>query len=412
MPSVDEQLRILGAGAVDLITEADLRRKLGRGTPLRVKLGIDPTASDIHLGFAVVLRKLRQFQDLGHVAVLIIGDFTAQVGDPSGKSATRPRLTKEEVDAHALTYLEQVQRILDFSPERLEVHRNSSWLGAMDMEAVLRMTSRTTVARMLERDDFARRYAGGTPISLTEFLYPLLQGTDSVEIRADVELGGTDQLFNNLMGRQLQEQEGQEGQVVLTTPLLEGLDGVQKMSKSLGNYIGIAEPPAEQFGKLMSLPDELMPRYFLLTTGWHPDRVDEVVGELKSGALKPVEAKRLLARTVVDLYHGPGPDGRSAGAAAEGEFDKVFRSHEAPTDVPEHVLDASNALDGRLRLATVLRQAGLVSSNNEGARQITQGAVRLDGDVVSDSDAAFAPNELDGVLVQVGKRRWARLRAR
>jgi tyrosyl-tRNA synthetase len=404
--SIDEQLRILGAGAVDLISEADLRRKLGRDTPLRVKLGIDPTASDIHLGFAVVLRKLRQFQDLGHVAVLIIGDFTAQVGDPSGKSATRPRLTKDEVDAHAKTYLEQVRSILDFSPERLEVHRNSTWLGAMDMEAVLRLTARTTVARMLERDDFARRYAGGSPISLTEFLYPLLQGTDSVEIRADVELGGTDQLFNNLMGRQLQEQQGQEGQVVLTTPLLEGLDGVQKMSKSLGNYIGIAEPPAEQFGKLMSLPDELMARYFLLTTGWHPDRVDEVVGELTSGALKPVEAKRLLARTVVDLYHGDG-----AGAGAEAEFDKVFRSHEAPTEVPEHVLDGSEAIDGRLRLATVLRQAGLVGSNKEGARKIAEGSVRLDGDVVRDADASYDPAELDGVLLQMGKRHWARLRA-
>jgi len=403
--SVDEQVRILGAGAVDLITEADLRRKLGRGTPLRVKLGIDPTASDIHLGFAVVLRKLRQFQDLGHVAVLIIGDFTAQVGDPSGKSATRPRLTKDEVDGHAQTYLEQVQRILDFSPERLEVHRNSTWLGAMDMEGVLRMTARTTVARMLERDDFARRYAGGSPISLTEFLYPLLQGTDSVEIRADVELGGTDQLFNNLMGRQLQEQQGQEGQVVLTTPLLEGLDGVQKMSKSLGNYIGIAEPPTEQFGKLMSLPDELMPRYFLLTTGWHPDRVDDVVRQIGSGALKPVEAKRLLARTVVDLYHGDG-----AGSGAESEFDNVFRSHKAPSDVPEHVLDLADALDGRLRLATVLRQAGLVPSNKEGARKIAEGSVRVDGEVVRDPDVTHAPDELDGVLLQMGKRHWARIR--
>ena len=404
MPSVDEQMRVLGAGAVDLITEADLRRKLGRGTPLRVKLGIDPTASDIHLGFAVVLRKLRQFQDLGHVAVLIIGDFTAQVGDRSGKSATRPRLTKDEVEGHAQTYLELVQRILDFAPERLEVHRNSTWLGAMDMEAVLRMTARTTVARMLERDDFARRYAGGSPISLTEFLYPLLQGTDSVEIRADVELGGTDQLFNNLMGRQLQEQQGQEGQVVLTTPLLEGLDGVQKMSKSLGNSIGIAERPPEQFGKLMSLPDELMPRYFLLTTGWHPDRVDEVVGEVASGSLRPVEAKRLLARTVVDLYHGEG-----AGEAAEAEFDKVFRSHEAPTDVPDHALDVSEAIDGRLRLATVLRQASLVPSNKEGARKIAEGSVRLNGDVVRDPDATYAPDELDGALLQMGKRHWARI---
>jgi tyrosyl-tRNA synthetase len=405
MASVDEQLRIISAGAVDLIREADLRRKLARGTPLRVKLGIDPTASDIHLGFAVVLRKLRQFQDLGHVAVLIIGDFTALVGDPSGRSATRPRLSKAEVDGYAETYLEQVRRILDFAPERLEVHRNASWLSAMDMEAVLGLTASTTVARMLERDDFAKRYAGGSPISLTEFIYPLLQGQDSVEVRADVELGGTDQLFNNLMGRTLQEQRGQDGQVVLTTPLLEGLDGRNKMSKSLGNYIGIAEPPADQFGKLMSLPDALMPRYFQLTTGWHPDRVDEVVRDLTTGTIRAVEAKRLLARTVVDLYHGEG-----RGAAAEAEFDQVFRSHEAPSDVPEHLLDPAESIDGRVRLANVLRQAGLVSSNKEGVRMIQQGAVRLDGVVVEDADAAFAPGALDGTLVQVGRRRWARLR--
>src|SRR6478672_8520462 len=301
---VDEQLRIVRTGAVDLITEADFRRKLGTGRSLRIKLGIDPTASDIHLGFAVVLRKLRQFQELGHTAVLIIGDFTAQVGDPSGKSATRPRLSKEEVEEFAATYVEQARRILLDEP--LEIRRNSEWLGAMGIEDVLRLSARTTVARMLERNDFAQRYRDGVPISVMEFLYPLLQGWDSVMVRADVELGGTDQLFNNLVGRTLQEQVGQEGQVVLTTPLLEGLDGVNKMSKSLGNYVGIAEPPAEQFGKLMSLPDELMPRYFLLTTGWHPDRVDEVARALAGGSLRPVEAKRLLARTVVDLYHGDG----------------------------------------------------------------------------------------------------------
>jgi len=405
MVSIDEQVRIIGAGAVDLIREVDFRRKLERGTPLRVKLGVDPTSSDLHLGHAVVLQKLRQFQDLGHIAVLIIGDFTAQVGDPSGRSATRPRLTHADVEQHAATYLEQVRTILDFSPERLEVHRNASWLASMDMEAVLRLTASTTVARMLERDDFSRRYAGGSPISLTEFLYPLLQGQDSVEIEADVELGGTDQLFNNLMGRTLQEQRGQEGQVVLTTPLLEGLDGHQKMSKSLGNYIGIAELPPEQFGKLMSLPDALMPRYFQLTTGWHPDRVDEVTAALEAGDLRAVEAKRLLGRTVVDLYHGGG-----AGEAAEAEFDKVFRAHEAPTEVPEHVLDISECVEGRIRLANVLRQAGLAPSNKEGARLIVQGGVRLDGEVQEGADVTFAPESLDGVLVQVGKRRWARIR--
>jgi len=406
MTGVDEQIRILRAGAVDCISEADLRRKLDRGAPLRVKLGIDPTASDIHLGFAVVLRKLRQFQDLGHVAVLIIGDFTAQVGDPSGRSATRPRLTRAQVDAHAETYLEQVRRILDPDPARLEVHRNADWLGTMDMEAVLRLTAATTVARMLERDDFAKRYAGGTAITLTEFLYPLLQGQDSVEVRADVELGGTDQLFNNLMGRTLQEQQGQEAQVVLTTPLLEGLDGRQKMSKSLGNYVGIAEPGAEQFGKLMSLPDDCMPRYFQLTTGWHPDRVEEVTGALAAGDLRPVEAKRLLARTVVDLYHGDG-----AGAVAEAEFDRVFRSHAVPTDVVEHRLDPAEVVEGRIRLAAVLRQAGLVPSNKEGARMIAQGAVRIDGAAAADPEATVVPADLDGVVIQVGRRRWARITA-
>ena len=392
-----------------LINAAELERKLALGRPLRVKLGIDPTASDIHLGFAVVLRKLRQFQEHGHTAVLILGDYTAQIGDPSGRSVTRPRLSKEQVDEYAATYVEQLHQIL--LPEPLEIRRNSEWLASMDIEDVLTLTARTTVARMLERDDFAKRYAGGQPISVMEFLYPLLQGWDSVMVEADVELGGSDQLWNFLVARQLQEQEGQDPQVVLTMPLLVGLDGEHKMSKSLGNYVGIAEAPAEQFGKLMSLPDELMPRYFLLTTGWHPDRVDEVVGELASGALKPVEAKRLLARTVVDLYHGPDSEGRSAGEVAEAEFDKVFRAHEAPSEVPEHVLDVSEALDdGRLRLATVLRQAGLVPSNKEGGRKIAEGSVRLDGEVVRDPDATFAPTELDGRLLQMGKRGWARIR--
>ncbi len=400
---VDEQVRILAAGADRLISEADLRRKLGRGVPLRVKLGIDPTASDIHLGFAVVLRKLRQFQELGHTAVLIIGDFTAQVGDPSGRSATRPRLSAEEVEGHAQTYIEQVSRILLSEP--LEIRRNSEWLGRMGIEDVLRLASRTTVARMLERDDFSRRYRDGVAISVMELLYPLLQGWDSVMVAADVELGGTDQLFNNLVGRTLQEQEGQEAQVVLTTPLLEGTDGVQKMSKSLGNYIGIAEAPGEQFGKLMRIPDELMGRYFTLTTGWHPDRVAEVTDALAAGTTSAAATKRLLARSVVDVYHGDG-----AGEAAEAEFDRVFKAHEAPSEVPEHVLDVSEAHDGRLRLATVLRQAGLASSNKEGQRLIGQGGVRRDGTVIDDPDATFAPAELDGAVLQVGRRRWARVR--
>ncbi len=398
---VDRQLELLSAGTVDLISPGDLRTKLERGRPLRVKLGIDPTASDIHLGFAVVLRRLRLFQDLGHVAVLIIGDFTAMVGDPSGKSATRPRLSKSEVDAHAETYVEQAARILDPAPGRLEVVRNSTWLSAMDMEAVLRMTSQVTVARMLERDDFAKRYQAGAPISLMEFLYPLLQATDSVEVRADVEIGGTDQLFNLIMGRQLQSRAGQEPQVVLTTPLLVGLDGEQKMSKSLGNYVGIAEPPREQFGKLMSISDEMMPAYFQYATDWPPERVAELTARLAGGDLHPNAAKRLLARTVVDLYHGEG-----AGAAAEAEFDRVFKTHDRPDDIPEVLLDR----DGPHKLSQWLVLLGLASGNRAAARDIAAGSVRIDGEKVTD-DRDLSAAELDGRVVQVGRRKWARARA-
>lgn len=402
MPPVDEQLRILTAGTVDCIVEGDLARKLATGRPLRVKLGIDPTASDIHLGFAVVLRKLRQFQDLGHVAVLIIGDFTARVGDPSGRSATRPPLTSEQVDAHAATYVDQVRAILDFTPGRLEITRNADWLAPMDMADVLRLMARTTVARIMERDDFSRRFAQGAPIALSELLYPLLQGTDSVQVRADVELGGTDQLFNNLMGRQLQEAAGQEPQVVLTTPLLEGLDGVQKMSKSLGNFVGIAEPPAEQFGKLMSMPDSLMPSYFRLTTGWLPDRVDATLEELRAGALAPVAAKRLLARTVVELYHGEG-----AGAEAEAEFDRVFKQGAAPSELPDVTVPAA---EFPMRMARLLAVCGLVQSNKEGRRKIEQGGVWLGDDRVTDPDLEVTAEAVGGRRVRVGKRAQARVR--
>ncbi len=322
---VDRQLQLLTANAVDVISEAELRTKIERGAPLRVKLGIDPTASDIHLGFAVVLRRLRLFQDCGHKAVLIIGDFTAMLGDPSGKSATRPQLEKAQVDAYAESYVEQIGAILDMSPERIEIRRNSEWLAPLDMTDVLKLTSQVTVARMLERDDFANRYASGTPISLMEFLYPLLQGLDSVEVRADVELGGTDQLFNLIMGRHLQQRAGQEAQVVLTTPLLVGLDGEQKMSKSLGNYVGIDEPAGEQFGKIMSIRDALLPMYFAHATAWPPEKIEETTKALAEGTLHPNQAKRLVARTVADLYHGPG-----AGEAAEAEFDRVHKDHSVP----------------------------------------------------------------------------------
>jgi tyrosyl-tRNA synthetase len=402
---VTEQLRVLRAGSVDCITGDELRDKLASGRSLRVKLGLDPSRPDIHIGHAVVLRKLRQFQELGHTAVLIVGDFTAQVGDPSGASATRPALSKAEVDANAATYFEQARRIL--LPDALEIRHNSEWLGEMGIDDVLRLAARSTVARMLERDDFAKRYATGTPISVMELLYPLLQGWDSVMVRADVELGGTDQLFNLLAARGLQEHEGQAAQVVLTMPLLVGLDGTQKMSKSFDNYVGITEPPEAQFGKVMRIADDLMPMYFELATGWHPDAVAEVTGRLASGNLKPVDAKRLLARTVVDLYHGDG-----AGEGAEAEFDRVFKDHAAPTDVEDFVIPSDELRDGRIEVARLLALSGLVGSNREGRRKITEGGVSLDEERVTDPSRALTPDDADGRLLRLGRRGWRRIRAR
>ena len=407
-PDVAESLRLLRGGTVDCITEDELRDKLASGRPLRVKLGLDPTASDIHLGSAVVLRKLREFQDLGHVAVLIIGDFTARVGDPSGRTATRPPLSGDEIDAHAMTYVEQAQHIL-LAGDRLEVRRNSEWLASMDMADVLRLTSRVTVARLLERNDFSARYEAGEPISLMELLYPLLQGWDSVMIDADVELGGTDQLFNILMGRHLQEHVGKAPQVVLTTPLLVGIGGGEKMSKSLGNHVGITEPPDQQFGKLMRIPDEVMPQYFELATGWSPDRVAEAIAEVERA--EPADRARLkreLARTVVDLYHGEG-----AGAAAESGFDRVFKEHAAPTEVAEYVIPAEELRDGRIEVARLLTLAGLAASNREGRRKIQEGGVYLDEhERITDPWLEVAPAEVDGRLLHLGRRSWIRIRAR
>jgi len=397
----DAQASRLLAGTAHCVTNDELVDRLALGRPLRVKLGIDPTASDIHLGFAVVLRKLRQFQELGHTAVLILGDYTARVGDPTGRSATRPRLSRAEVDANAATYVDQIRDVL--LPEPLEVRRNSEWLGAMGIDDVLALTGRTTVARMLERNDFAERYRTGTPISVLELLYPLLQGQDSVVVRADVELGGTDQLWNLLLARQLQEQAGQAPQVALTTPLLEGTDGVEKMSKSLANVIGIREAPGEQFGKLMSLPDALVPRYLALAADLPPQRVAETEAALASRELHPGAAKRLLARAVVDLYHGAG-----AGEPAEAGFDRVFKAGQAPEDVPDVPVPPAELADGGIAVARLLAVTGLVSSNNEGRRMIKQGAVRIDHAVLADPDAVLDAGRVDGRLLSVGKRRWAR----
>jgi len=402
---VDEQLRVLRAGSVDCITEDELRERLASGRALRVKLGLDPSRPDIHIGHAVVLRKLRQFQELGHTAVLIVGDFTALVGDPSGRSATRPALSRAEADANAVTYFEQAQRIL--LPDRLEIRHNSEWLGEMGIDDVLRLTAQSTVARMLKRDDFAKRYSAGNPISVMELLYPLLQGWDSVMVGADVEVGGTDQLFNLLAARGLQEHEGQAPQVVLTMPLLVGLDGSQKMAKSLDNYVGITEPPEEQFGKLMRIPDAAMAEYFELATGWHPDRIADVLGELeRTEGAERGGLKRLLARTVVDLYHGEG-----TGARAEAEFDRVYREHAAPSEVEEFVLSPQELRDGRIEVARLLALAGLVGSNREGRRKITEGGVYLEDERVTDPALEVAPRDVDGRLLRLGRRGWRRIRA-
>jgi len=392
-------------GAADVIPKDGLLEKLALGRPLRVKLGIDPSRPDLHLGHAVVLRKLRHFQDAGHVAVLIVGDFTGRVGDPSGQSETRPFLTEEEIDANATTYLEQAGKILDTSAA--EIRRNSEWLAKMSMADVLRLTSSYTVARMLERDDFAKRYEEGKPISVVEFLYPLMQAMDSVAVRADVELGGTDQTFNLLVGRDIQRAYGQDPQVVLTMPLLEGIDGERKMSKSFDNWVALTDPPDEMFGKLMRIPDRLIPKYLLLAADVDPDEVARIEAGLADGSLKPVEQKRRLARDVVDLYHGPG-----AGDEAERRFDRVHRERDMPEQIEEAEIppDALKRKDGLIWLPQLLAALGLAPSNSAARRLIEQGGVRLDGELVTDPQMEYPARDLRGRVLQVSRRRFVRLR--
>jgi tyrosyl-tRNA synthetase len=406
----DDALARLQSGAAEIAPEGGLAEKLALGRPLRVKLGLDPTAPTVTLGWAVVLRKLRQFQDAGHQAVLIVGDFTARVGDPSGRSSTRPTLSKEEVDAFAERVLSQFWKVID--RDRVELRRNSEWLEALGVEDVLRLTASTTVARMLERDDFANRYAAGKPISLMEFLYPLLQGADSVAVEADVELGGTDQLFNLLVGRELQRDAGKDPQIALTMPLLEGLDGVQKMSQSLGNYVGVDEPPEDMFGKLMSIPDQLIAKYELLCTDLGADDNARVSVGLAEGSLHPNEEKRRMARTIVDLYHGPG-----AGEAAERRFDLIHKERGIPEDPPDVRVPMSvfrKEEDGTwsVHVPALLEAMGLVSSRSEARRLQAQGGVRMDGQAQQSEDLPIEgepPGAISGSVWQVGRRRFARL---
>ena len=393
-------LALLRRGADQIVPDDGIEQLLERsraaGRPLRVKLGVDPSSADLHVGHAVVLRKMRQFQDLGHTAVLIVGDFTATIGDPSGRNKTRPALSLEETRANGRTYVEQASRILDDDPERLEIRHNSEWLSGLGFGEVVRLASTYTVARMLERDDFTKRYAGGVPISVHEFLYPLAQAYDSVAVRADVELGGTDQLFNLLVGRDVQRAYGQDPQVALTTPLLEGLDGQEKMSKSLGNVIGIAEPPAAMFKKAMQVLDELLPRYAELCTLLP---VEEIEAQL---ARDPVEAHRRFARELVRIYHGEAPIGE-----AEERYDAVARG-ETPDALPEAVVPADAfGDDGRIGVLRLAVLAGLASSNGEARRLIENRGLKLDGRPIEDPRTFVELRE--PVVMQRGKDRFVRL---
>lgn len=401
--SVHAQLRELLDGVEQVLPAEDFERKVtlaarGERPPLRVKLGVDPTSPDLHLGHTVPLRKLRDFQRHGHTAVLIIGGFTAQVGDPSGRSAARPRLTPEQVGANAATYLDQVHKVL--LPDPVEVVDNSAWLAQMSLPDVLALTAQMTVARMLERNDFATRHREGRPIAILEFLYPLLQGQDSVAVRSDVELGGTDQTFNLLVGRTLQEGAGQEPQCALTLPLLEGIDGSQKMSKTSGNTIGVDESPAEVFGKVMRIPDPLMEKYFRLVTDVRPEETDGIAAGLADGSLHPGDTKRRLAREVVTLYHSAQDAHR-----AEERFDVQFRERAVPDDVPEHPLGVGDAVF----LPTLMVDAGLVESGSAARRAVGAGSVRLDGKVLRDPTASLPRSALEGRVLQMGKRRFRRL---
>jgi tyrosyl-tRNA synthetase len=395
----DDALEILGRGTVEVIGEQVLRKKIDRGQVLRVKAGFDPTAPDLHLGHVVLLQKLRQFQQLGHKVLFVIGDFTAMIGDPTGKSATRQPLTHEEVLANAETYQDQVFRVLD--PAATEVVFNSVWLSELGAEGMIRLAARHTVARMLERDDFARRYRAQQPIAIHEFLYPLIQGYDSVVLRADVELGGTDQKFNLLVGRQLQEGDGQVPQVVMTLPILEGLDGVQKMSKSLGNYVGVTEPPAEMFGKLMSVSDELMWRYFELLTDRSPGGLEALQRSVEREGVNPRDIKLGLGHELVARFHGA-----AAADDAQQAFVERFQRKQLPKDLAEQVLSLDQHAPPTL--AQVLKASGLVTSTSEALRLVAQGAVKIDGVRAEDGRRAFPRGE--SRVLQVGKRRVARVR--
>ncbi|MBQ4897388.1 tyrosine--tRNA ligase [Paenibacillus sp. Marseille-P2973] len=401
---VERQLQVISRGVVEIVPEDELRQKIMKsvvtGTPLNVKLGLDPSAPDIHVGHTVVLQKLRQFQQFGHQIQLIIGDFTGKIGDPTGKSETRKQLSEEDVQRNAETYRQQIFKILD--PEKTKVFFNSEWLAPMTFEEVVKLAAKVTVARMLERDDFTKRYQNGQPISIHEFFYPLMQGMDSVALHTDIELGGTDQKFNLLMGRTLQKEYGLEPQIAIMTPLIEGLDGVQKMSKSLGNYIGIDEEPNEIYGKSMSVPDDLMLKYFELATDLTNEELAVLSEGVKLGAVHPRDAKMQLAYTFVRMYHGV-----DAAEAAQEHFITVFQQRALPEDIQEITVAAGELNDGKIGLIKLLSLLGFAASNSEARRSIQQGAVKVNEEKLTDPNAEIAI--ADGDVIQVGKRKFAKL---
>lgn len=396
-----EQLKQLSRGTVDIYTQQELGQRLTEaaqsGRQMRIKLGLDPTSPDIHLGHTVVLRKMRQFQDLGHRAVLIIGDYTARIGDPTGQNTTRPMLTPEQIERNAKTYFEQAGKILDTAPGKLEVRHNSEWLADLRLADIIRLASNMTVARMLERDTFDVRYKRGDPIGIHEFLYPLMQGYDSVMVRSDVELGGTDQTFNNLVGRDLQRVNGQPPQIVITSPILVGLDGKEKMSKSKGNYVGVTDEPSNMFGKIMSISDDMMENYFTLLTDLPTERITELTDPART---HPKEAKVLLGKTIVAQFHG-----QAAGDAAAAEFDKIFAQGQLPEDMPEVPLPPE-----AITIKNLLTACRLVETGGEAKRMVQQGGVSIDGQKAADANAEITPR--DGMVIQVGKRRFAKLRVK
>ncbi|TXH67111.1 MAG: tyrosine--tRNA ligase [Thiothrix sp.] len=389
-------LNELERGTEEILVKSELVDKLNKGRPLRVKVGFDPTAPDLHVGHTVIINKMRQFQELGHQVIFLIGDFTGRIGDPTGKSATRPPLTEEQVNQNATTYKEQVFKILD--PEKTEVAFNSTWMGKMSSAEMIQLVAKQTVARMLERDDFSKRYKSNQPIAIHEFLYPLVQGYDSVALRADVEMGGTDQKFNLLVGRELQRMYGQEQQVVITLPLLEGLDGVNKMSKSLGNYIGITDAPNDMFGKIMSVSDDLMWRYFDLLSFRPLSELKKLRQEVAEG-LNPRDVKFLLAAELITRFHN-----KSAATAAQEDFITRFQKGALPDDLPEVSVEIENA---NLPIANLLKNAGLVDSTSEAFRMIQQGGVKIDGAKVEDRNLLISKGTI--AVIQVGKRKFAKV---